>query len=568
MRLLLESQLRRQTRTYSNQLAACFASTPALRCTLLVAASFRFAHHSLLMFMTPAEHRPVVLYSLPMAIRENMDCLSMDALSNVFCIEDTHKNEHLDRIIDVVGTCEWSLMKQTLKDPGAAHAIFMNQSSGDAVYVHWWSLEKGYASTENVVNVPDNDLEYRDAIVERCESRRVDGRWTIERMKPLRGNGGHDWHSFGWQDAGGFQHKLREGDVWITSYAFLPMDELRPLGVPPIHIHHEHVTSGQLLVGDVADSRLNFKGREMYFPATNTLIGRINSWGTTAVEFDVHGDRQCVGNRGGVACLPIAMPTGFGMKLVFPMRTFGDLNDVRPENSPTLSFSFIHAYRWTRNPMRQVGRLVTGVSSIRPYHDTNLLVFDPTALSEYMVWQEFSFAPYNLTIFRSFWHTHHEYTADQWLIKGTTKDINLDFIHTSTKGPMSFYANLTANDLTIEATMLKIQGNLQHKERSCLFSSCVAPRILCHMDQKRWEDVGHLQERKVMPECDAFNLQANESVTLIGFHKALKQLSTTVWQNQHTAWYAYYMPMNVGEVVPHMIYGMVLPGTIPPLSGH
>ena len=53
-----------------------------------------------------------------------------------------------------------------------------------------------------------------------------------------------------------------------------------------------------------------------------------------AVEFDLHGDRQCASSSGGMNCTVRAFPAGYGMHITDQMETFFDLADVRPAGSP------------------------------------------------------------------------------------------------------------------------------------------------------------------------------------------------------------------------------------------
>ena len=107
-----------------------------------------------------------------------------------------------------------------------------------------------------------------------------------------------------------FSYELEKGPVWITSFGFFPEDVRGArLGSPPIHIHHMHVTS--------TETGLDWTQK--------------NKEGQWATEFDIHGDRQCSREHGGVHCLNRAFPPGFGMHLSDPMETFFDLNDVRLE---------------------------------------------------------------------------------------------------------------------------------------------------------------------------------------------------------------------------------------------
>ena len=193
------------------------------------------------------------------------------------------------------------------------------------------------------------------ARVEHCTVADGASSWTFEHIGPFIGHGA-EWHSGGWNDAGRFGQRAKA--VWCTAFSFFPMDSSgEPLGLPPIHIHHMHVSSSQSMTDPI----------------------KKNSDGLYAVEFDLHGDRQCAEPMGGMNCTVRAFPPGFGMRLEDRMQTFFDLKDVRPAGSSRLDFYAQHMYRWTTTAQRPVGKMMTGIStlSFKP-HDDYLLVFDPS----------------------------------------------------------------------------------------------------------------------------------------------------------------------------------------------
>merc|ERR1712087_707312 len=171
-----------------------------------------------------------------------------------------------------------------------------------------------------------------------------------------------------------------------------------------------------------------------------------------------------------------------------------------------------------------------------------------------------SFAPYNLTIFSDFWHTHHEYTADMWLLKGAARSLGLGSPPFEERG-----VNLTAVGMTIDSAASKLLANARSVSCSAQ-QACTPTRLICFMKQDRWSLVdGYLQERKRMPDCPAFDLMADDVVTMISFHKPLKPLSSVVRHAQHAAWYAYFQAKEPKATIPHMIYGFVVPQAVKPV---
>jgi len=503
-------------------------------------------------------YEPEVAERVSRATGEPVPCLQHDFPE--FCSTPDKKRQDLLMIENLLRQCEFEEILQVC--PHCDVKWIMLQGFllrrdflyfGNTTLISMKSESDNFENTESAMYTKNARVE--PGSLKQCKQPdNVDSQasWTAQLIGPYHSTGGNDWHSVMYNDVGQFSRELAKGEVWVTAYAFLPLDEdYNSLGVPPIHIHHEHVTAGQ----------------DAFRYARGTIWGPKNEFGTMSIEFDVHGDRQCLEAEGGVACLPIMLPKGFGMKIIWPMQQFSDLNDVRPANSALLKWYSSNIFRWTRKPQRIVARFVGGISFSEytgemaicsgalnflcssvsralglTSHDTGLLVFDPHAptMAQYMWWGEFNFRPYNLTFFEIFFHTHHPYTADMWLIGGRASNVGLGFGYFAEK-----HLNLTAFGMTIDgaADYLISQARM------------TKTKILCTMNQKRWEVVdGYAQARKAMGICaKPFDMLMNDVVTMVSFHKPVQPITSVVQHNQHAFWYGYYAAKIPGERVPNMI---------------
>jgi len=393
--------------------------------------------------------------------------------------------------------------------------------------------------------------------VEHCEVGDEDGEsvWTFERVGPFHSRGA-SWHSAGWRDAGRFGAALAEptaGPLSVSAYGFRPVAaDGTPIGLPPVHIHHMHVTSSQSL-------------------ARQWLRRSSDGFGLYAVEFDLHGDRQCASSSGGMNCTVRAFPAGYGMHITDPMETFFDLADVRPAGSPPLTFYAEHAYRWTRAPRRRVGKLLTMISTgtFKP-HDDYLLHFDAARPSEYLYWQEGRW-PANVSLVHLYWHTHHAYVDDLWAVSAGAASLRLRQLF----GGM--FSNLTALGLDVRSAQRLILAQLSRAQSECV--ACASPPLLrCSLDPDRWEAVegdaarSHYSRYRA-PHCPEWDVVAGEPFTLLAFHKLQPQgalqargVSQHYWM--HSGLYGLYVGKDAAQPIPHGMYyeDLMLGGSSHPLD--
>uniref|UniRef100_A0A7S4C091 Uncharacterized protein n=1 Tax=Chrysotila carterae TaxID=13221 RepID=A0A7S4C091_CHRCT len=397
-------------------------------------------------------------------------------------------------------------------------------------------------------HVPESKLEHCEQL-----SPSTGASWKLERFGPLVGEGQYDWHRFGWKDIGQFGAELAKGDAWVTAFYFGPTTmEGEPLGVPPVHIHHMHVSTSQ--THPVSESMI----------LSNNFWGTPNEEGVVAVEFDTHGDRQCQYGKGGTDCLFRELPTGYGMKLLQAMDVFGDLNDVRPAGSPKLFFSVAFGFKWTTAPQRPVGRLIAAAGTTR-VHDNYLMTFDPSTpvMTEYMMFDEMVF-PVNATIVYPFFHSHHKFTTHMWWFSATAEQLGLKKApfaslqphdHLNKDGFVSA-VNLTSLGMSMADASNYIMENLEREQDACLAKRCrKGPQLRCMLNLDRWDKLpnGDVQERFHSPRCDQWDMDAFEIITIVSFHRPFDKLEHKVDFYQHDVFYAYYTAKEPGQPIPHAV---------------
>jgi hypothetical protein len=82
-----------------------------------------------------------------------------------------------------------------------------------------------------------------------CATTQGQDEWLTQRVGPFRSTGGYDWWHIGWYDVdhvGGLLDRSAPGTpIGITAHwsGFLN-DAGVPVGLPPLHAHHMHVTAG------------------------------------------------------------------------------------------------------------------------------------------------------------------------------------------------------------------------------------------------------------------------------------------------------------------------------------
>jgi len=403
----------------------------------------------------------------------------------------------------------------------------------------------------------------KESTLDRCEAKAQipHQHWTLERFGPFRGHGGFDWHGFGWKDAGGFEAKLKAGEVYVTAFFFGPTDgHGNAIGTPPVHVHHMHVTSSQT--------------HPFWESMSKSLWGARNTEGVVSAEFDIHGDRQCQEGLGGTDCLFREFPPGFGMRFSEKVDTFADVNDVREMGSAALEFYVEYAFKWTAVRQRPVGRFI-GAAGSTFLHDDFFLRYSMTSPeTEYLLWDQMVM-PATVRIIHPFFHSHHKYTAAMYWFSGNASDLGLDVapynLHAPHANLSNLHAipfNLTAANLTISKAVDHVLSHVEAYHTRCLpHMRCpTPPQLKCSLNLNRWDMLGNgeLQERFHNPLCGSWVVQRGEINTILSFHKPREPLKRNYDFYMHSVLYAYYTSVDDHEPIPHAM--VVMPLTMGAMS--
>ena len=429
-----------------------------------------------------------------------------------------------------LASCEEWTTEDPHDDPGFIYMHLQNKElSSSSASAHF-----GYYVSQKKQDKFRHKLTLRT-----CETREDDiHSWTFARLGPFRSTGGYDWHRHVTPDIGHFSDKLRDGAVYVTGFMGAAVDASgEVLGMPPIHIHHTHTATNQCwgLQATYNGLHKGFGDRERKDPEAEVM-----DW-----EFDTHGDRECLANNGGVACLLQTQPEGYGQLIKYPMCSLGDWNDMRPAGSPEMEFWVENAFRWTRKPQLQLGFMTgaIGIGFHPSYSFISILssnikqngrkeVEEPEFFDDYVIpldnsimWG--SFAPtYSGRFVSMFFHTHHLWTKDMLFFRGDPKALGLN------KPPFvleNSYTPRPLNEIGLPMEEIKryIYNNL-NKHSNCKAGTC--PDLICQLNQNRFESNESLPlglmggvlskkyERIAYPKCTMTDFHEGDIFTLISFH--------------------------------------------------
>lgn len=282
----------------------------------------------------------------------------------------------------------------------------------------------------------------------------------------------------------------------------------------------------------------------------------------------MHGDRQCMEEHGGSACLLKEMPDGFAQYVYLPQCIFGEVNDIRPPGSPTIEFWLEHAYKYTKDPdtflrIRPTGFFVSGAGShIHVEEGSNPAKAMMTALSpkehyephvfpvddydapsdvDSVIWCTMEF-PMNLEFLSVWVHTHHQFTHDMWWFRGHPRDLGLD------SGPLvleNHYTPIRLPDAGIDRHQFKnyVYNNMRKNHN----------RLVCKLNEDRFEKgeegvlpkglKNDIYDRMVMPNCSGdLKFERGELITYVALHgPTTGKVTKSKKSVMHSAWNAEYV---------------------------
>jgi len=250
-----------------------------------------------------------------------------------------------------------------------------------------------------------------------CEGQ--DG-WHYERVGPFQSQGGYDWWSVYWNDFGGFRQRLERGNLdGIIAHVSAPVDRRnRMISLPPIHVHHVHVTPSLGLHNRIElIPECAFRGRHCL---------------DASMLIQHHGDAQC-DDDGRYDCMGDDYMGGI-KEVRAPLSVFGHFNDVRPIGSDVMEWYYLIGVRvteyesefakthWTPLSEHAFGQPGTFV----PWQLQSYVVTLPIPRQVCTAFYEVLYMPFPGTLWRFQVHAHQAMFLGSDLFAGGISSLGLD----------------------------------------------------------------------------------------------------------------------------------------------
>lgn len=177
-----------------------------------------------------------------------------------------------------------------------------------------------------------------------------DGTWFVQRIGPFRSTGGNDWWQFAWLDMYGFggslgkEHRIlgnnfEDSSLGMTGHWSGPITpDGKPIGLPPLHIHHIHLTQGA--------------GFSWSSDILDCVTGGSNC-PDGGMMYAHHGDKQAKDpddpQFNGLHTFGEDYGGEWAKKIYEPISCTGEINDLRPPGSPEIEWWYQSAVRVVRN---------------------------------------------------------------------------------------------------------------------------------------------------------------------------------------------------------------------------
>jgi len=404
------------------------------------------------------------------------------------------------------------------------------ESLMDAHLIHYTSDEKydkfdGYDLVKDYAKRP-RDMASSDEKPKtvRCVGEdKEEGTWHVQRIGPFRSTGGNDWWQFTWLDMFGFDGSLgneyqilgAEESYGMTGHWTGPItSDGKPIPLPPLHIHHIHLTQGAGLSwsSDFLDCSIDGK---------NCPDG--------GMIYAHHGDKQKLDKDDprllGLHAFGEDYGQGWAKKLYEPISCTGEINDLRPAGSPEIEWWYQSAVRIVRgkknkdvaplsmhylyNPFEigintQFSRF--GCYRVHPSHDT-VHVYTGRM-------------PYGGELIHPDAHMHMSAAQQMYLFSGSPEDLGLGALAFDyTWVPLNTVEALRAMGLTPAASEPAGGANNQ-KIVDVLSRSVSEGRAyqVCHAKANRVKLDGRSWDRASSLECNPWSFESGTQYTSVAFN--------------------------------------------------
>lgn len=401
----------------------------------------------------------------------------------------------------------------------------------DAHLIHYTS-DDNYDKFEGTDLINDyasrpRDVASKDGRVKtiRCVAKEEteDGRWHVERVGPFRSTGGNDWWQIAYLDMFGFGGSL--GEKWkileegkpigLTGHWSGPITlEGEPIGLPPLHIHHIHLTEGAGFTwsSDILDC----------------VLGGYNC-ADGGMMFAHHGDKQGLHvedeRDGGTHTFGEDYGREWAKKLYEPVSATGELNDMRPAGSPEIEWWYQTAVRVVEGKKNEDRKALSMHYLYQPFEigvDTQFSRFatyrtHPSHDSVHIYTGRMPFAG---ELVHADGHEHMGGAQQMFLFEGTPEDLGLDKLEFDyTWVPLKASAALEALGLPPGVAEPAAGANnqkivdliMENVAKGRAYQVCHSKANRVKLDGKQWDRAGTLA-------CNPWKFESGTQYTSVAFN--------------------------------------------------
>ena len=364
----------------------------------------------------------------------------------------------------------------------------------------------------------------------RCVSKEEteDGKWHVQRIGPFRSTGGNDWWQFAYLDMFGFdgsigeQHRILDGgegsasSYGLTGHWSGPITpDGRPIGLPPLHIHHIHLTEGAGFSwsSDILD-----------------CVVRGYNCPDGGMLFAHHGDKQFHEEDdqrdGGTHTFGEDYGSDWAKKVYEAVSCTGEINDLRPAGSPEIEWWYQTAVRVVSGTKSEARKPLSMHYLYNPFEigvDTQFSRFATyrTHPSHDSVHVYTGRMPFAGELVHADGHNHMAAAQQMFLFEGSAEDLGLgalafDYSWVPLKssqalGALGLAPAVVSEPAAGENNQKIIDVILENVAKGRAYQVCHSKANRVQLDGMNWDRAGSL-------ECNPWTFDSGTQYTSVSFN--------------------------------------------------
>lgn len=356
------------------------------------------------------------------------------------------------------------------------------------------------------------------------------GDLSIERVGPFYSFGGSDWSRFQFEHVGDFSDSAVQ--LSVTRASILLLDERgNTLTNPPLNPHHVHMNTPFGM----------YPYRHGSWPSIHPSMQAQEGH----LIHQVHGDSSCHSSGASAGCLFVRLPPHAGFPLLRnEVAIVAEIQDVRRPGAAGLVFwleiSLTTARTATLRPSYMW--MFEDYPWVTPFSlETLKFVTQRVGSGHSLHWKTRRLKKC-LRFHGGWFHTHHTWTSDMWLFRGTPFQLGLNDAAPYIRNAWWQMIDLTAHGLSHLDAQRHIQDTAGSANASFL---CSLPDQCDRFEFVRADTThpaiveGWYYRSPQHAACSDFTATAGESLTLVAFYNPIFETERRKHYLQHDQFQAY-----------------------------